>query len=232
MTHEKELSKYYEGNRPEIVKFLPPTYSKVLEIGCGDASFRNNLNENCEYWGVEPAKLSTQMDSNTVHRILAGYFDDVYDDLPDGYFDLVICNDVIEHVPDHDSFFCKIKLKMTSDGTIIGSIPNVRYFDNLLNLLRNKDWEYQDSGILDRTHLRFFTEKSLLNVFKKNGFVVEEYSGVNNFLTKTRSIKKLLKYYYLIFVLSFFVVKNSDIRYQQFAFRIRVDSCLRENLSR
>lgn len=82
--------------------------------------------------------------------------------LPDQHFDMVICNDVIEHMVDHDHFLEHIKTKMRPGACIVGSIPNVRHLTALFKLLVAKDWPYSASGILDRTHLRFFTENSTI----------------------------------------------------------------------
>ena len=216
-----KTKKYFEGDRPEMARFLPDSYEKVLEIGCGDTSFRRNMKPDCEYWGVEPADIKSTNTGSAGVTVLKGYFHEVYDSLPDSYFDLVVCNDVIEHVSDHDEFLIKIKKKLADQGVIIGSIPNVRYYDNLFHLLRDKDWHYTESGILDGTHLRFFTEKSLIDTFSKNDFEIELFSGINNFLSRTKSIRKVAKYFYLQLVLTFFSVRNSDIKFQQFGFRVR-----------
>lgn len=218
---KKQDSRYYDGNRQELVSFLPDTYQYVLEIGCGDGSFRRNLIDKCEYWGIEPAEVGLSEVITKNCRVLKGYFHEVYDQLPDGYFDIVICNDVIEHIADHNTFLQKIKHKISKNGVIVGSIPNVRFYDNLLRLLRDKDWEYKESGILDYSHLRFFTEKSLKNTFLKNGYKIESFEGINDFSVKTKSIRKLVKYYYLKLVLSLLSINNSDIKFQQYGFKIK-----------
>ena len=142
-----------------------------------------------------------------------GGFDEVYDQLPDKYFDLVICNDVIEHLPDHNDFFEKVKGKMTDDSVMVGAIPNVRHIKNLFNLLIKKDWQYQENGILDYTHLRFFTQKSLLKIFDNMSYKVEQIGGINE-----EAFKWTLKYFAKYPV--YFVFGN-DLKYTQFAFRVR-----------
>ena len=72
-------------------------------------------------------------------------FDDAEPKLPLGFFDVVICNDVIEHMADHASFFGTVA-KFIAPGMIIGSIPNVRHYVNMVEYLVKKDWCYSDVG--------------------------------------------------------------------------------------
>ena len=59
-------------------------------------------------------------------------------------------------------------------------MPNVRYYRNLFNVVVARDWEYEDAGILDRTHLRFFTFKSLYRTLDQAGFQIRKFEGINN----------------------------------------------------
>ncbi|PWR00216.1 class I SAM-dependent methyltransferase [Leucothrix pacifica] len=184
---------YYSGTRSNMAAFLPDSYSRVLEVGCGDGAFRSNLEEDCEYWGVEPFTPSYETASKVLDKVVHGTYEEVADSLPNDYFDLVICNDVIEHMVDHDKFFSDIKSKMKKDSYIVGSIPNVRFFPNLLSLIFDKDWEYQDEGVLDRTHLRFFTEKSIIQTFARHDFIINKFEGINSISFKPSSLKKIAK---------------------------------------
>jgi hypothetical protein len=93
-------------------------------------------------------------------------------------------------------------------GHIIFSIPNVRYFPHIVELLIHKDWKYRECGILDETHLRFFTQKSIIRLFNENGFVIEEIKGLNPV-----NGKKLL----LIKMLDKFI---GDMAFLQFGIRV------------
>ena len=200
--------RYFQLYRPEMVEFLPMDYEKVLEIGCGEGCFAKNLKSNCEIWGVEMDEEAANVASSRFTRVLHGKFMDVYAELPDEYFDLVICNDVIEHMEDHELFFKIIKPKMKNGHFLIGSIPNVRNWVNLYELLLKKDWKYTDEGILDRTHLRFFTQKSLKRYIHKHGFEIVKFKGINRSWRPLPIIVLTLGYY-------------TDIQYLQFAFCLR-----------
>ena len=148
--------------------------------------------------------------------LILGFYDDIESQCPDCYFDLIICNDVIEHMIDHEKFLIDIKKKMKPDAVIVGSIPNIRYYQVLFNLVFKKDWQYKETGVLDRTHLRFFTEKSLKRTFKKCGFNIEKFNGINR-VKYYLTVKSFVKF--LIFNLSFGLLE--DTKSQQFGFTIK-----------
>lgn len=212
-----ELPIYYSQTRAEVARFLPASYEKVLEIGCGAGNFRANLNGTCEYWGVEPVPEIAAAAVQRSLKVLTGTFGEVSNQLPDNYFDLVICNDVIEHIADTETLFKDIKRKIKNDAYIIGSIPNVREFYNLTDLLFKKDSQYRDYGILDRTHMKFFTEKSLKRTFLENNFTVEEFHGINEISMKPNTIKQII-------AISLTYLLGRDTIFPQFGFRIKNNS--------
>ena len=195
-----------------MMLLLPEQYSKVLEVGCGEGNFRINLSQENEYWGVEPIGTSARKASKKLDKVLIGTFNEMFDQIPDDYFDLVICNDVIEHMTDHEEFFQSIKKKIKKEGCLVASIPNVRYILNLIELLVRKDWEYKDSGILDRTHLRFFTEKSLKRTIIDSGFEIDQFKGIN--IYRSGGVKR---YFFNVV----FMLLGQDARYMQFGIRIK-----------
>jgi len=188
-------SSYYQFYRQDILQFIPETYSKVLEIGCASGKFRANLKAQNEYWGVELDPSVAAEAQAVLDKVLIGRYEEVSDELPDGYFDLVVCNDVIEHMPDHDAFLRDIQSKMAPNGHIVISVPNVRFIWNLWELLVEKDWRYCDAGVLDRTHLRFFTLKSLRRSLEAANYDIKMITHLNTFKPGPK-IKRII--YYLL----------------------------------
>ena len=115
----------------------------------------------------------------------------------------------------------EIRKYIAPGGVIVGSIPNVRYHKNLFNLLFAKDWEYMDWGILDRTHFRFFTEKSLRRSLSSAGFEVEDFRGINGGIEFGLSKWKLAYSLFAMLSIALSLGYFNDIKHQQFAFRAR-----------
>jgi len=182
-------------------------------MGCGEGGFRMNLGP-CEYWGVEPQPDPAAIARKSLFRVIEGKYQDVHEQLPDGYFDLVICNDVIEHMVEPNEFLVSIKRKMQAGAVLVGSIPNVRFIGNLFELLIMTDWQYKDDGVLDRTHLRFFTEKSLRRLFRDQGFLIEEFGGLNAVPVGIFPLRLFIKNLCAL-------ILGSDTRFLQFGFRIK-----------
>lgn len=209
-----ESTEYYQNSREDLTPFLPEKYLTVLEIGCGEGNFWNLLKQDkqLEIWGVEPNQNAAIVARRKAHKLYESAFNECVEDLPDNYFDLIICNDVIEHMPDHDRFFEQIKNKMAPSGHLIGSLPNVRYYSVMRSFIFKKDWLYEDAGVLDRTHLRFFTEKSMRRCFDKHKFNVITFAGVNS----PGRFK-----FFILFLNILLLGTAMDSRYQQYGFCLR-----------
>ena len=207
-------TRYYTNSRQEIAAFLPAEYRRVLEVGCGSGAFRSSLLAPNEYWGVELSPASARAAESCLDHVLTGTYDGVKSALPDYYFDLVICNDVIEHMADHDGFLDSITQKLKLGGALIGSVPNVRHVRNLQSLLLKRDWCYADDGLLDRTHLRFFTRRSWERSLREHGFDIELLEGINGASGDVGRRQRLLDH------LTAWLF-GADTRFLQFAFRAR-----------
>jgi 2-polyprenyl-3-methyl-5-hydroxy-6-metoxy-1,4-benzoquinol methylase len=221
---------YFQANRGPMSEFLPDNYQRVLEIGCAAGGFSDHLKQSSEVWGVEPNSAAAKIAQLKLHRVLIGTYSSVAEALPERYFDLVICNDVIEHMDDHDAFLEAIKTKMLPGGCIVGSIPNVRHITALFKMLITKDWKYAESGILDRTHLRFFTEKSLRRTLQEHAYRIEKFAGLSSIVRNGISratdkpnvaqdaLYRLITVSVICLTLGFYW----DTQYPQYGFRARL----------
>lgn len=185
MTTDADAHAYYAGLRPELKPFIPP-HRRVLEVGCGRGGFRANLAPDAEVWGVEAVPEVAEQAGSVMTRVLTGRFEDVAADLPDRYFDLIVCNDVIEHMSDDRGFLQSLHRYMAPGAHLMGSIPNMRYWPVMRELIFRRDWEYQDEGVLDRTHLRFYTVRSFPRLLQQTGFALLRWQGINGKQRKFR----------------------------------------------
>jgi 2-polyprenyl-3-methyl-5-hydroxy-6-metoxy-1,4-benzoquinol methylase len=177
----KETSVYFSSSRAEVAAFVPQNIRTILDVGCGQGNFLQLVKEqiNAETWGVELMPEVAEKAKDQADHVISGKIEDAFDLIPDHYFDCITFNDVLEHLQEPAEILKKIKPKLTKNGIIIASIPSVRYFYNLVELIVRKEWEYKDSGILDETHLRFFTQKSMKRMFENAGYYLVNIQGVN-----------------------------------------------------
>ena len=208
MDYENKPEGYYNNIRYEMLKYLPLDAKTVIDIGCGDGSFAKVIKERtgAEVWGIEYMKDEAQRAEKVLDKVYSGPCEAHLDKLPKHYFDVVYFNDVLEHLVDPYMVLEKIKIHLKPGGIIISSIPNIRYHNALIKLLFNKEWEYKGSGVMDKTHLRFFTGKSILKMYERLGYKVQVHEGIN----KSKSLKPYLYNIPLLFT-------HLDIRYPQYA---------------
>ena len=211
---------YRSRTRPEVMALLPQLKAglKVLEIGCGEGAFSIDIRNAIETWGIEPDQRSAEVAKTRLFKVFVNTFDAVKAELPANYFDLIVCNDVIEHMTDHDAFLRSIQDHMAPGAYLVGSLPNVRFYSNLFNLLVARDWHYRDSGILDRTHFRFFTMRSVRRSLEEADFAVRRLEGLNEGARSRWDVRTVVERLFrrMLIVLSGGAAR--DIKYMQIGF--------------
>jgi len=181
---------YYANSRPEMQALLPANAKTVLDVGCGSGTMAMEIKErlNLEVWGIEPMRNETELARQKLDQVLNLKIEEAIEELPEAYFDAIYFNDILEHLADPQHVIEIVKPKLTPDGVIISSIPNVRYHRVMWDYLVKKDWRYQKSGVMDFTHLRFFTSKSIKRMYTNAGYEILRHQGIN----RTKSIKPYL----------------------------------------
>jgi 2-polyprenyl-3-methyl-5-hydroxy-6-metoxy-1,4-benzoquinol methylase len=170
---------YFNRARTDIAPLLPESFGRVLEFGCGAGATLKWLKQTgrCSHTtGVELFAPSALEASTHVDRVVTGNAETLIADLfPGEHFDLILCLDVLEHMLDPWNFVSQLPRLLTADGVVLFSVPNVRNFRVILPLLLAGRFNYVEEGVLDRTHLRFFTRKSALELASIAPFVVERW---------------------------------------------------------
>ena len=175
---------YYGHPRREMEPFVPAGAASVLDVGCGAGAFAATLraarvDRPLEIWGVELSPTAAARAGIVCDRVLGGDGVTMLRTLPDGRFDCVVMNDVLEHLADPSALLREARRVLAPGGALVASLPNVRYFFNVWDLVVRGRWDYVDEGILDRTHLRFYTRSSLRRLLEEEGFIVTRQEGIN-----------------------------------------------------
>ncbi len=171
---------YRDGDRKPLLKYVPESAGRILDVGCNRGGFGRAIKKTrvAEVWGVEPDLESSEAARECLDFVINDFFRSE-NPIPDSYFDLITFNDSLEHMIDPAQALELCRRKLSSRGRVHCCVPNIRQIDNLEHLLFDKDWRYEEQGIRDRTHLRFFTEKSIIRLFHESGFRVIESIGIN-----------------------------------------------------
>lgn len=166
---------YYQMNRPDVAKLIPNTCKRILEVGCGYGGLGRLLKVrgNVQMHGVEINLDADKHLQGIYDSYVIGNIETIDIVFPPEYFDCIVLADVLEHLIDPWSVLRNLTSYLKTDGYVIASIPNIRNLALLYNLLVRGTWKYTDSGLLDRTHLRFFTRKEISHLFDQAGLEIE-----------------------------------------------------------
>lgn len=207
MSTENKPAQYYGRQRSEMLPYVPAGARRIFEAGCGAGQFAAQLRTpQRELWGVELDPESASAARKVLDKVFCGDIDSLLAELPAHYFDCIIFNDVLEHLVDPFDLLRNLHAHLAPGGVVVASIPNVRYFFNLRELLLERQWRYRDYGILDRTHLRFFTRYSIEDMFRDAGYTLRRIEGINGFKSWKFSLLNALSLGHV-----------ADMRYEQFA---------------
>jgi methionine biosynthesis protein MetW len=162
---------------PGLLMSMIPAGSRVLDIGCGTGSISQMVRDACsaDIVGIEPNSARAKVARESGLEVVCGYYDESFA-REHGQFDVIMLADVLEHLVDPLDMLEKIKSSLSHDGRVVASIPNVAHWSVRLKLLAGV-FNYKPSGIMDATHLRWFTRRSVLRLFHEAGYEVEQMHG-------------------------------------------------------
>jgi 2-polyprenyl-3-methyl-5-hydroxy-6-metoxy-1,4-benzoquinol methylase len=166
------------GSTHELVAGLVPKGSSVLEFGPATGYMTEVLVQRlgCRVTGIELDPGAAAQAQTHAERMIVGDAEtlDLDEHLHGELFDVVLFADVLEHLRDPAGLLRRVRPFVAEDGAVVASIPNVAHVSIRLALLGG-EFRYRKTGLLDDTHLRFFTRESIVDLFESSGFVVSRW---------------------------------------------------------
>lgn len=187
---------YYGNVNPDLLARIPVTAKRVLEVGCGSARLGEAFkakSPNSKYYGIELFESAANDAAKVIDGVLCANIEqdtNVALKLSPS-FDALIFGDVLEHLNDPWKVLANLRHYIEPGGACIACVPNVAHWSLVSGLLQG-EWNYQDAGLLDRTHLRFFTLDSVVQMFQKAGWTVLDAMPRNLWPEKTEAALKAL----------------------------------------
>jgi GT2 family glycosyltransferase/glycosyltransferase involved in cell wall biosynthesis/2-polyprenyl-3-methyl-5-hydroxy-6-metoxy-1,4-benzoquinol methylase len=161
---------YYANARQNLVDQVPLSARRVLDVGCGQGHTGGLLRRQrgLEVIGIEIHPSVAAEAEHHLDRVLIGDVETMELPFEESFFDCIILGDILEHLTDPWNTLKKLARYLNPKGTVVASIPNIRNLGVIGKLLEGS-WTYEEWGILDKTHLRFFALKDMQALFEQAG---------------------------------------------------------------
>lgn len=169
----KKNEEYYSHARYDLLPYVTIIPKRILDVGCGRGLTGELMKRHfkAEFAaGVEMDIAAAKEASGRLDKVVV--IDLNRDKLvwEGEKFDLIILGDVLEHLAEPQKLLTVLKGIIEKEGIIVLSVPNARNWRMISMLLFKGDWKYEKSGLMDKTHLRFYTLKSVKRLFIEFGF--------------------------------------------------------------
>lgn len=167
---------YFEGVRRTFLEQLPhnPT-ARLIELGCGagNTATAARAQGKCGWTcGIELCAEPAAQARSRLDQVILGDIEQLAIDLPPSSFDVLLMSEVLEHLRDPARVLAKLRPLLRSGAIVLAGSPNVCHYSVLLMLLRGR-WDYEREGIMDETHLRWFSPATYRQLFENAGYVVD-----------------------------------------------------------
>jgi 2-polyprenyl-3-methyl-5-hydroxy-6-metoxy-1,4-benzoquinol methylase len=164
---------YYEQDRAELVRFLPRPLGRVLDVGCGGGGTAGPLRAAGaeRLVGIELDPEAAERARATFDAVHTGRAEEQVAGL-DERFDTILCYDLLEHLPDPAALLRALGAVAAGRARLHVSVPNARHWTLARDLVVRGTFGYAEAGHRDKTHLRWFTRRDLVELLSATGWPV------------------------------------------------------------
>jgi 2-polyprenyl-3-methyl-5-hydroxy-6-metoxy-1,4-benzoquinol methylase len=197
MNYNEKAPDYFSNIRKDLINLIDANAKdlKILEVGAAYGETLYYLKQNgiaAEVVGVDIFEdTKNKQNYKPLDRFIFGDIEKI--ELPEyiQHFDLILLPDVLEHLFEPKSVLETLKKYLKEDGKIIVSMPNIRYYSALYKIVFKGDFKYEESGIFDYTHVRFYCRKNIQGLLETADYkVLKQESSIKNYQGK--SLSKLI----------------------------------------
>jgi 2-polyprenyl-3-methyl-5-hydroxy-6-metoxy-1,4-benzoquinol methylase len=200
MYENKDQNYYFNSYRFDLLELIPTQNrnGNLLEVGAASGNTLMYAKQNhyaSTVYGIDICSIeNSYQKSPEITQFTIGNIEqkDVF--FTEDFFDVIICGDVLEHLIDPWNTINKLKAYLSVNGIIIASIPNIREFKTMKKILFSGNFEYEESGVLDKTHLRFFCKKNIEKLFTDNGMQIQKMTNNISHSTPKRNLFNKLSF--------------------------------------
>lgn len=197
MNYDQKAHDYFSNIRLDLIRLIDPKSKdlKVLEVGAAYGETLNYLKQNGiakQAVGIDIFEDKTNSNNyKKIDRFIFGNIEEIEFPEYENYFDLILLPDVLEHLIEPKKVLDKLKKYLSQNGTIIVSMPNIRHYSAINKIFFKGNFKYEESGLFDYTHMRFYCRKNIQELLESSGFkVLKEESSIKNY--KGKSITKII----------------------------------------
>ena len=185
--------------RNDILILIPDTVSKVLDVGCSVGALGEQIKQRnrAEVVGIEIDEQMVKVAKEKLDRVIIGDVEklNLTSYLAPNYFDCIVFADVLEHLKNPWDVLKSATRFLSNDGVVLASIPNVRHYTTIMNLVIKGYWPYRERGIHDKTHLRFFTLRNIKEMFQNAGLEIVRVERNYRIIERPHQFNRFSKYF-------------------------------------
>lgn len=179
--YTREISAAAKTSLNLLAAHIAP-HSTVLDLGCGTGALGRWLvsHASCTIDGVTLSETEAKLARASYRKVIVGNLEglSLAQHFATSAYDFIVCADVLEHLADPASVLNACRPLLSPNGRLLVSVPNAAYCGLIAELMHG-NFEYRDEGLLDRTHLRFFTRKTLAEFLAANNWCIDSLETVH-----------------------------------------------------